>query len=142
MKTLSYFLLVLFLGSFLPRELFPEVKAKQLGQKLNRFLEADTSQARELLADFSSRELELLWNDYRRDKPLQEKRIFWLLEEYHSRKADEIATSRLIYLSLAVTLLFLLIIAFLYSTVSQQKKLLEGVQESKMRFDFPQRNAK
>ena len=131
MKILSDLLLVLALGLLSPPGLFPEAKTKELDQKLNRFLEAETSQARALLSDFSSRELELLWNDYRRDKPLQEKRIFWLLEEYHSRKADETATSRLVYLSLAVTLLLLLMVALLYSTISQQKKLLKGVRKSK-----------
>ena len=75
-----------------------------------------------MLAEFDSVELEIMWNHYKKKKTLQEKRILWLIEEYHARKADEIATSRLVYLFLAVVLLFIIIIIFLQTIIVQQKK--------------------
>ena len=119
-----YFLILTCILLFFSYQIFSKPLSKSFEQKLKYFLEANTQKSTSILSSFSDNELESFWNIYKDKKTLKEKRIFWLLNEYHSRKANKIATNRLIYLFMAMFLLFSLILIFLYTIISQQKKIL------------------
>lgn len=84
----------------------------QLATALNRFMEANTQEARNFLPKFSDSELELIWSYYKSSKPKVEQRYFWLVEEHESRKADRIASERLKYAFWAIFLLILLLLMY------------------------------
>ncbi len=110
-----------FIGS---HQTLSESVPEQIKKEFRLFLESDIEKARSMLSEFSSAELEIMWNHYKQNKTLREKRTLWLIEEHHARKADEVATSRLVYLFLAVVFLFIIMIIFLQTIISQQKKIL------------------
>ncbi len=119
-----YFLILTCILLFFSYQIFSKPLSQSFEQKLKYFLEANTQKSTSILSSFSDNELESFWNIYKEKKTLKEKRVFWLLNEYHSRKANKIATNRLIYLFMAMVLLFSLILIFLYTIISQQKKIL------------------
>ncbi|MCS6984388.1 MAG: hypothetical protein NZM25_04555 [Leptospiraceae bacterium] len=86
---------------------------------LTEFLETDTERAREMLRQFSDKELLDYYNQYLEAKNLKERRYLWLIEEYYHRQADRTAQERLIYLFLALLLLFTFIA--LYSVLSYRR---------------------
>lgn len=102
---------------------FPLWSNPNYPEKLNTFLTADTEKAKELLHQMSSEELLEFYNLYLQNKSLKERRYLWLIEEYHQRQADETAKERLIYLSLAITLLLFLIWLFTYLTYRRIKNI-------------------
>jgi cell division protein FtsL len=92
------------------------------------FLNAETTEARNLLSGFSFAMLEKYTNQYMSApnmKNIKEARKLWLVEEYYKRKADKVASERLFYVFLAVTLLMLLILVLTFRIYQMQKKLQE-----------------
>ena len=105
--------------------LYPsDFKIEIKNEKFQKFLQADIKEARYILKQFTFKEIEDIWGQYNAKKSLKERRLLWLIEEYHLRKSDEIASTRLLYVFLAVFLFLLIIIIFLYSIIREQKKML------------------
>lgn len=91
------------------------------------FLNAETAEARNLLSGFSYQALENYTDQYMNsgnNQNIKEARKLWLVEEYYKRKADKIASERLFYVFLAVTLLTLLILVLTFRIYQMQKNLL------------------
>jgi hypothetical protein len=100
-------------------------------KSVQTFLNAETTEARNLLSGFSYEMLENYTNQYMSSEKMQsaqnmkEARKLWLIEEYYKRKADKTAADRLFYVFLAVTLLMLLISVLTFKIYKMQKNLQE-----------------
>ena len=95
-----------------------------LQKKLEKFFKAETKMAKSMLSDFNTEQVDRILNDYKKGRSLKENRIFWLMEEYFQRKADKIASRRLIFLFIAVIALIFLLITMVWANLREQKKLL------------------
>ncbi len=95
----------------------------QENTKVDAFIKADTQKARMLLRGFTTAELQKAFNQYKKDKPLSEQRMLWLIEEYHQREADRVAQSRLNYLFAAFLIYLTLIFGFVLFIFFKQKAM-------------------
>jgi len=92
------------------------------------FLNAETTEARNLLSGFSYQALESYTEQYMNSagaQDIKESRKLWLVEEFYKRKADKTASERLFYVFLAVTLLTLLILVLTFRIYQMQKSLAD-----------------
>lgn len=90
---------------------------------IQEYLNAETTEARNLLSGFSFELLENYANEYTSSKDIKESRKLWIVEEYYKRKADKTASDRLFYVFLAVTLLMSLIFLLTFRIYQMQKNL-------------------
>ncbi|RME90630.1 MAG: hypothetical protein D6767_06555 [Candidatus Hydrogenedentota bacterium] len=103
----------------------------KLAKLLDQFMQADTAEAKQMLAKFTNDDLELIWSYYKASKPTKEQRYFWLIEEHEYRKADGIASERLKYAFWAVLLLMLLILVYTARIYKSQMALEKEIEQLK-----------
>ncbi len=106
-----------------PHSFYSKEKNTELQKKLDKFLDTRNPVEHSMLTQFSSEELLRVWNEYKKEKPLKEKRKLWIIEEYFMREGNRIASSRLIYLFLAINLLLLLIWMSIWSIHQKQNAM-------------------
>ncbi|MDH4199027.1 MAG: hypothetical protein OEV66_01480 [Spirochaetia bacterium] len=89
----------------------------------NIFLNAETSEARNMLSGFSNQFIEDFTAQYKTNLNAKESRKLWIMEEGFRRKSDQIASDRLFYVFLAVSLLVGLIFLLTLRIYQMQKKI-------------------
>ena len=94
-----------------------------LSRKLEYFLQTNTQEARSMVTDFKTQQIESILNNYKKNMSQEGNRTIWLIEEYYQRKADRIASSRLVFLFIAVVVLILLLVIMVWMNLKEQKKL-------------------
>ena len=100
--------------------------------KLDQFLSAPTAQAQALRLQFTDEELQQVWTDTKASLPLTEQRKLWLLEEFQQREQQRIASDRIFYLTLALTLLVTLFFIFIFALYRFQNQTAKELADMKM----------
>lgn len=129
-------ILIVFLTLALPLSLsaqktampFAENLPQEKQKLLNDFTALETNEAREFMRRMSSNDLIEIWQAYTQNKPLIEKRLTWLIEEYYMRQANKVAEERLVFLFAGVMLMILLIAAMMFIVYHKQKNLEKMIE--------------
>jgi len=100
--------------------------------KLNKFMNAGTQEAQDMISDFSEDELvniKQIYENVLNKAEKNEKRFLWLYQAAEARKADKTASERLFYVALAVVLLMTLFSGFVGYLYFAQKKLISHFKD-------------
>jgi len=92
--------------------------------KFDVYFEANEMDAKNMLGSYSDAELESYYNFYKSGKSSHDLRSLKIIRQMEMRRADAKAAERLFYVFLAISLLVLLIFAFIIKMYGMQKQLL------------------
>ncbi|MCS6972799.1 MAG: hypothetical protein N2Z22_09115 [Turneriella sp.] len=95
-----------------------------LRTRVDKFLEAETTEARGMLAQFTDAELEKITQAFKKSHDTSEQRLFWLTEEFYRRNAERIARERIHYLYAAVLAAIAILLVFTILTYRRAKKIV------------------
>lgn len=101
--------------------------SKELQKKLDDYINADSQKTMGMLSSMPTEELMILFENFKAQKSLQEKRMLKIAEEYLAREADRVASDRLIYLTFAGIALMILFFAFIGYIFNNQKKIAQDL---------------
>ena len=99
--------------------------------KLTKFLSLPTKQAQSYLNQFSSQELLDVHEAWKLKQSISDQRKMWLIEECYKRQGQLKANNQVKFLSIALVLLFSLVIGGIFYIISRQKKMALEIKSLK-----------
>ncbi|MCS6971533.1 MAG: hypothetical protein NZL89_00775 [Leptospiraceae bacterium] len=125
-KILLYFAMPLVVVLPLVAEFDTDELPATLRPRVEKFLEAETAEARSTLAQFSDAELEKISQAFKKSHSTSEQRLFWLSEEFYRRNAERVAQERIYYLYAAVLAAVAVLLIFAIFTYRRARQLAKS----------------